>query len=231
MTSTLSCAHKSCSEWCFHLTGQRSHPTEGIIVPQLSMVSLFLYPSCFDPISLFPTSHFREPSHWFSQSSPSSPPACFYIPSAFPSTPTPTPPCQSLHPSAHCVMSLLCESELFVWQPKCNATPLTWESQQSVVLVRETCLEAAVPGFSLSKWALWQSWNIYCSLAHFTLLQLHVFLTAEEHDHSEAGFKCLNTHKKNSVTLMFHPHWVLADWSAFFVVCPGFGGIVDASSA
>lgn len=50
----------------------------------------------------------------------------------------------SVHPSTHCVMSLLCESEQFVWQPECNATPLTWESQQSVVLVRETCLGAAV---------------------------------------------------------------------------------------
>lgn len=66
--------------------------------------------------------------------SPSSHPACFHIP------PRPS----SVHPSTHCVMSLLCESEQFVWQPECNATPLTWESQQSVVLVRETCLGAAV---------------------------------------------------------------------------------------
>lgn len=45
------------------------------------------------------------------QSSPTSHPACFYIPSATLLHP-------SLHPSAHCVMSLLCESECFVWQPE-----------------------------------------------------------------------------------------------------------------
>lgn len=59
--------------------------------------------------------------------------------------PPPSSSCVFLHSSGpglrlsvHCVMSLLCKSEALVWQPNCNATPLTWESQQSVVLVRET---------------------------------------------------------------------------------------------
>ena len=66
-------------------------------------------------------------------------------PVTFSSSPSPSVR-PSIHPSTRCVMSLLCESEQFVWQPECNATPLTWESQQSVVLVRETCLGAAVHG-------------------------------------------------------------------------------------
>lgn len=151
MTSTLSCAHKSSYVWCFPLALQINQPTEGHCCPTS-------YLSFSIPIS---TRHafipFRYSQHPTLDPLPliftvSSHPACFYIPWA----PLLRP---SLHLSTHCVMSLLCKSEQFVWQPKCNATPLTWESQQSVVLVRETFLEAAVLSLSESKWALWQSWK------------------------------------------------------------------------
>lgn len=102
---------------------------------------------------MFPTSHSQPPPLSFLQAFPASHPACFYIPSA---------PllCPFLCPPAQCVMPLLCESEHFVHQPNCcNVTPLTWESQQSVVIVGETCLEAAVLSFSESKWAPWKTWT------------------------------------------------------------------------
>lgn len=96
----------------------------------------FFYYSFPIPISTRHASvSFRYSRH---PTSPSSHPACLHIPAR------PSSVRLSVQPSTHCVMSLLCESEQFVWQPECNATPLTWESQQSVVLVRETCLGAAV---------------------------------------------------------------------------------------
>lgn len=115
--------------------GQTNQPREEIIVPRRTILSPFLSPML--------SSHSDIPDIpplTAALSFSSSHPACFYIPSA--------PLLRlSLHPSTHCVMSLLCESEQFVWQPNCNATPLTWKSQQSVVLVRETFLEAAVLTF------------------------------------------------------------------------------------
>lgn len=196
MTSTLDFASKSCYVWCFPLTVQINQARWNTIVPHLTILSTFVSP----PIMLsshpdIPDIPLSPPPLLIFRSSPASHPACFYIPSA--------PLLRlSLHPSAHCVMSLLCESEHFVWQPKfCNATPLTWESQQSVVIVGETCLEAAVLSFSESKRAPWKSWkperelwstyiaqigyswysmveqsqSLSVILAHFALLQLPVF--------------------------------------------------------
>ncbi len=206
MTSTLSCAHKSCYAWCFPLTVQINHPKEE---PSLSHILALLICS----FTHHATSYFQQLSLIFS---------LFTF--------------LQLHPSAHCVTSLLCESELFVWRPKCNATPLTRESQQSVVLVRETCLDAAVLSFSQSKWALWQCWKPKKELA---FLQLHVFFAAEEHGHPDAGFKCLNTKKQCNFNVP-PTHWVLAGCSAFSVVGPScfvatrwpvLSGIVDTCSS
>lgn len=54
-----------------------------------------------------------------------------------------------LHSFARCVMLVLCASPTALSAgQKCNATRLTWESQQSTVVAGETRLDAALLSFS-----------------------------------------------------------------------------------
>lgn len=142
MTSTLSCAHKSCYVWCFPLAAQINQAREDTIVPHLTIPSPFLSPPRH---AFIPFRYSRHPNF------DPRPPFLLSSRSVFTFLQLPSSVCPSIHPHTashrYCAsLSSLSDSQ------SCNATPLTCESQQSVALVRETCLEAAaVPSFSESK--------------------------------------------------------------------------------
>lgn len=138
MTATLSFASKSCLCMAFSFKCAAKSGQEGPHCP-ISCHSFFI---CLGPIPIFPTSHCQPP-----------PSLILHV---FTFVQLPSSICPSIHPrtaSCHYCASLSALSD----SQNCNATPLTWASQQSAVIVGETCLEAAMLSFSESEWAPWKS--------------------------------------------------------------------------
>ena len=138
MTATLSFASKSCLCMAFSFKCATKSGLEGPHCP-ISCHSVFIH---LGPIPISPTSHCRPP------------PSVILRVFTFVQLPSSTRP--SIHrrtASCHYCVSLSALSD----SQNCNATPLTWESQQSAVIVGETCLEAAMLSLSESERAPWKS--------------------------------------------------------------------------